>query len=117
VYGPRGGHQDALKQSRTLHSELRDSYQQQSRDIGAGLLALRPQRRADKMSVNLMFHRCTNVRLASTFVRNGNSVQLVITHDGNDTEITLYDLPVELTEKFERFRDKWTHDYKDEEAA
>ena len=62
------------------------------------------------MSVYMTFHRCANVRLSSTFVSNANSVQLTIEHDGGETEITLYDLPREVTDKINVLRDKWTRD-------
>jgi hypothetical protein len=56
-------------------------------------------------------HRCVNVRLSGTFASNSNSVTLSIQNNQGETEITLYDLPYEVTEKFAAFRDVYTIDY------
>lgn len=61
------------------------------------------------------FHRCKNVRLDSTFRENSNSVTLEVMTDRGRCELTFYDLPPSITEKFEVFRDEYTHDYKVEE--
>lgn len=65
------------------------------------------------MSVNLSFHRCTNVRVSSTYVENSNSVTITIDHDDGYSEITLFDLPFEVTDKFHRLRDEQTMDYRE----
>lgn len=69
------------------------------------------------MSVDLSFHRCTNVRVSHTYVSNSNSIQIVIEHDGGETEITMYDLPAVVTNKFWTLRDERTSDYVRDEAA
>ncbi|HEY2530252.1 MAG TPA: hypothetical protein VGJ20_20340 [Xanthobacteraceae bacterium] len=68
--------------------------------------------------MQITMHRCNAVRLASTFVSNGNSVCLEVENrDGQTMEITLYDLPHEITAKFAVFRDGATKDYQDVMAA
>lgn len=67
------------------------------------------------MSTDIAFHRCSNFRLERTYRTNANSVTLAIEHDGQTTEITLYELPKEITDKFEAFRDAETSDYVDTE--
>lgn len=62
-------------------------------------------------AIDLTLHRCTNVRLARTFISNGNSVTLAIEHNGVVTDITMYNLPAEITAKFEQFRDEKTLDF------
>ena len=64
------------------------------------------------MSTYLAFHRCTNVRLSHTYADNANSVVLVIVQDGTETEVTFYDLPSHVTDKFNAFRDELTVDYR-----
>lgn len=65
----------------------------------------------------LILHNCTALRLERTFVTNGNSVTLQIEHDGDHVvEITLYDLPAEVTDKLAVLRDDGTSDFTEEEA-
>lgn len=63
----------------------------------------------------LTIHRCTGLRLARTFVSNGNMVALAITDShGVKTEIILYNLPAAVTQKLDAFRDADTQDFADE---
>jgi membrane protein required for beta-lactamase induction len=64
----------------------------------------------------LTIHHCTGLRLVRTFVSNGNSVTLgIIDSRGGVTEIVLYNLPAEVTEKLDALRDADTQDFHDAE--
>lgn len=66
--------------------------------------------------MNISVHWCKNVRLATTFKRNDNSLTIAIDVRGavgneESHTITLFGLPEEITNKFEVFRTENTHDY------
>jgi hypothetical protein len=62
----------------------------------------------------ITIHRCTGLRLVRTFASNGNSVTLGITDcHGGETEIVLYGLPAEVTDKLNILRDADTQDFRD----
>lgn len=66
----------------------------------------------------IVLHRCTNIRVERTFVSNCNSITLQIEQRGGQTyEITLYDLPEEVTAKLAGLRYDGTLDFDDKEEA
>jgi hypothetical protein len=69
----------------------------------------------EKSMTEITIHRCTSLRLVRTFVSNGNNVTLgIIDSNGGKTEIVLYNLPPEVTEKLNVLRDAETEDFDDE---
>ena len=67
--------------------------------------------------MQVSFHRCKGIRLDTTYVDNANQVTLDIESDEQEIKITLFDLPKEITDKLNVFRDERTHDWSDELAA
>ena len=69
------------------------------------------------MATHVTIHECENVRLSYMF--KSGAIEVVVEHDGGKTEITLYDLPQHVVDKFEVFCDDDTVDcrHDDEEQA
>jgi hypothetical protein len=67
--------------------------------------------------MHLSLHRGTNVRLATTYVENANSVTLEIESEDGNVEFTIYDLPSSVTDKLHALRDQYTQYIVRDEAA
>lgn len=69
------------------------------------------------MTTQITVHHCVNVRLDRTYVQNANSVSLEIETDEDKIDITLFDLPAEVTDKLAALRDADTQDHKDRDET
>jgi hypothetical protein len=69
------------------------------------------------MSITMMVHRATNIRLDHVYEENANSVTLEITGDDGEIELTIFDLPRHVTEKLAVLADNFTTHTKRDEAA
>jgi len=58
--------------------------------------------------MHLSIFRATNVRLSHTYKQNANSVTLEFMSDDGTVEVTIYDLPCRVTDKFEALADATT---------
>jgi len=64
------------------------------------------------MAIGMYIHRAKNVRFASTYESNDNSVMLEIETEEGDVEITIYGLPMRVTDRLMVLSDKNTHHIK-----
>ena len=68
------------------------------------------------MAMSITFHHCENVRISHTYSQNANSVCLEIHSEDGVMEITMFDLPQEVTDKLKVLHDDDTSDFNDVDA-